>query len=124
MSDKSSQPDDSGSVASHGSTARQCWTHIGRNQPDCKRKWDCQCARCGSSLDFELCDHCGGDGYYEEDDDEWFGTFYDDCPGCRGKGSFPVCLSSRKYCEANPLEGRESISSGTPEWFTFDPPTD
>lgn len=112
------------SVENGKSACRQYWTHIGMTQPDYKRDWDCQCARCGSSLDWELCSDCGGDGYYEEEDYEMCDTFYDSCPSCNGRGSFPCCLSSSEYCQANPLEDRESIKGGTPEWFTFDPPED
>ena len=101
---------------------RQCWTHISREQPDFDRDWDVQCARCGSSLEFEICDACGGDGVVEEEDYEMCDTFYERCPMCDGKVGLACCLSSDEYCDDNPIEGREHIESGTPEWFTFDPP--
>ena len=99
---------------------RQCWTHIGRHQPDYDREWECQCARCGSSLGFEICDACGGDGFVEEED-------YDEierCGQCNGKQGYSFCLSSDEYCDENPMEGREDVKGSTPEWFTFEPPKD
>lgn len=86
------------------------------------REWDNQCARCGSSLSFEDCDNCGGEGYVESDDwqdDE--DTLYT-CDWCRGSGGHWACLSSPEWCAANPREGREQIQRGAVEWFTFDKP--
>lgn len=84
------------------------------------REWDCQCARCGSSMSFEDCDNCGGDGFIEDDDwqaDEGDGW---DCDWCCGQGGHWVCMSSAEFCEANPREGRADVKRGTVEWFTFD----
>ncbi len=54
---------------------------------------DCQCARCGSSVDTDHCD---------------------------GKGVWHRCMSSSEWCEANPIPGREDIKRGKIEWFTID----
>jgi len=73
-----------------------------------------QCARCGSSADFEDCWECGGEGTVERDD--WEG-FADDraillpCEVCRGNGGWWRCISGRDWCESNPITGRESIES-------------
>lgn len=102
---------------------RKSWTQIGGRQPDHYRDWECQCARCGSTLDFEPCTRCGGQGYLENGQDE-DGQWEDDdrCEECLGRATFPVCMSGDEYCQANPIKGRESIQRNTPEWFTFDPP--
>jgi len=104
-------------------------SHLGENPPFDGRRWECQCARCGSSLDWVNCEACGGDGctehgelheqdplWYDEDDTE-------PCHQCGGRASFPDCMSSEEWCQANPMPGRESTERHTPEWFTFDPPT-
>jgi hypothetical protein len=98
-------------------------TFIGNDHPHDGRDWECQCARCGSSLSWETCSSCGGEGitgagelhemdplWYDQDD-------YEVCHECDGESSFPFCLSSGEWCNANPMEGRQDISSGTPEWF-------
>lgn len=74
---------------------------------------DCQCARCGSSVTFVECYECGGEGIVEEDDDEDFGneTHLRRCPLCWGKCGYWHCISTPEYCEANPLQGRETIKS-------------
>lgn len=97
-------------------------THIGRYPPDDGRRWDCQCARCGSSLFFDDCEACGGEGLDGHDCGEDCCCCADPeenvvCAYCGGKGSFPHCASSREWCEAHPRRGREKIPSGTPEWF-------
>ena len=83
---------------------------------------DCQCARCGSSVDSERCDWCvdGFDGHdcgedccpclYPEDNVP--------CQVCRGRVVFHRCMSSPEWCEANPLPGRENVKHGEIEWFT------
>ena len=86
------------------------------------RYWDNQCARCGSSVIFNECDNCGGEGWIEDDDwqaDEGDGHT---CDWCRGDGGHWACVSSEEWCEANPIKGREETERGTVEWFTFDPP--
>ncbi len=88
--------------------------------PSDGREWDCQCARCGSSMFHEDCDNCGGEGWIEDEDwqaDEGDGW---DCEWCRGDGGHWVCGSSAEWCEANPCEGQADVKRGTVEWFTFD----
>lgn len=87
--------------------------------------WNYQCARCGSSLDFEQCSECGGEGttqpgelheydplWYDEDDIET-------CHLCDGQASFPYCCSSYLWCLTHPLPGRIEIPPSTPEWFAM-----
>lgn len=74
-----------------------------------------QCARCGSSLAWEDCQSCGGEGCYEDDDDGIIE--YRTCWDCEGQARFAFCLSSAEWCEQNPLPGREHVKSGTVEWF-------
>ncbi len=98
-------------------------TIIADNPPSDGKQYDCQCARCGSSVDFEPCGACGGDGQtqpgelYEEDP-----LWYDmdstaPCHQCGGQGSFGGCMSSPEYCESHPLPGREAIKRDSIEWF-------
>lgn len=73
---------------------------------------DCQCARCGSSCEFRDCWNCDH-GFVEEDigDDaceEWIDVR---CRECHGRSGSWHCISTPEYCEAHPLEGRESIVS-------------
>lgn len=81
-----------------------------------------QCGRCGSSLDFEECPNCD-DGYVGHDCGEDCCCCADPednvvCDICRGIGAFPRCISSKEWCEANPLPGREKTPRSTPEAFT------
>lgn len=98
-------------------------TVIATSPPPDGREWDCQCARCGSSLSFEQCEHCGGEGLDGHDcgEDTCCCGAPDvdnvECNVCLGRGSFPVCLSSAEWCQANPLPGRERFQRNTPEWF-------
>ena len=97
-------------------------TVIGPHPPYDGQQWDCQCARCGSSLTFEDCEGCGGDGLYGHDcgEDSCCCLNPEDnvpCDICRGEGAFPVCMSSPYWCDANPLPGREKVAGRTPEWF-------
>lgn len=98
-------------------------SHIGLEAPKDGRKWDYQCARCGSSLIWERCCVCGGEGVEDVEDDEnfWYesGTCVP-CSQCNGQASFPCCLSSIEFCEMNPLAGREHIKRDTVEWFTLE----
>ena len=73
---------------------------------------DCQCARCGSSVDVQPCEECD-DGYILDDGDCYV------CDDCHGRGNHKFCMSSSEWCEANPLPGREHVKRGTLEWFTI-----
>lgn len=96
---------------------------IGHDHPNDGRNWECQCARCGSSLEWISCEHCGGEGMTElgelyEEDPLWYDP--DDtepCYQCGGEAAWPVCLSSEDWCQAHPLKGRTEIKHSTPEWF-------
>ena len=65
------------------------------------RRWDCE------------------DGYREEDygDDVVSDMQVVVCDTCRGYGGWNQCGNDAKWCEANPLPGRESVKRGTLEWF-------
>lgn len=89
------------------------------------REWDVQCARCGSSADFEHCDSCGGEGFDGHDcgEDCCCCRYPEEnvvCDTCEGRGGWHWCLSSPEWCESNPLPGRESIKRGTFEWFVVE----
>ena len=58
-------------------------TFFGEHPPRDGKSYDCCCARCGGSCEWQECE-CGNDA---------------------------------KWCEANPLPGRESVKRGTLEWF-------
>lgn len=84
---------------------------------------DCQCARCGSSVDSELCDYCD-DGYDGHDcGEDCCCCLYPEenvlCQYCDGTGIWHRCMSSPEWCEAHPLPGREQTVSGELEWFTY-----
>lgn len=83
---------------------------------------DCRCARCGSEVYSERCEHCE-DGYDGHDcgEDCCCCLHPEDnvpCQYCRGTGFWRMCVSSPKFCEANPLPGREGVPRGRLEWFT------
>lgn len=77
------------------------------------REWEAQCGRCGSSVGFLACCHCGGDGCVEVED--WEDCGYTDtdetCDFCKGTGGEWHCISTPDYCTANPIAGREHIES-------------
>jgi hypothetical protein len=92
--------------------------------PDDGRHWECQCARCGSSLHRERCTACedGLDGHDCGDDsccclDPEPNRL---CGTCGGHEGWWVCLSDAAWCEANPLPGREDVKRGLPEFFPMD----
>lgn len=102
-------------------------SHIG--PPNDGNDWECQCARCGSSMEWEQCGACSGDGstapgelyemdplWYDEDDCE-------PCHQCGGEGSWPTCLSGFEWCLTHPLPGRIEYPPDTPEWYCFKPKT-
>lgn len=78
--------------------------------------YDTQCARCGSSLRFEACEMCDGEGWIEGTR-HYHVVEHLGCPSCRGERCFPICLSSEEFCQSNPLPGREGEKRSTPEWF-------
>lgn len=97
---------------------------IQRNPPPDGRNWDCQCARCGSSADFEECLECE-DGYNGHDcgEDCCCCLYAEDnvvCQYCDGQCGWVTCLSSADWCQANPLPGREDIQRGEIEWFLIE----
>lgn len=86
-----------------------------------KRK-EYQCGRCGSSIAFEECPNCGGEGVTSHDCGEDCCCCADPednvpCDACKGDGTFAVCLSSKEWCEAHPLPGREATERSTVESF-------
>ena len=95
---------------------------IGRFPPQDGNYHECQCARCGSSCDFQQCDQCGGEGVDGHDcgDDTCCCLYPEDnvgCDICESHGGWWTCLSSPEWCKANPLEGRDAIERGEIEWF-------
>lgn len=78
-------------------------------------EWDCQCARCGSSVGRNICPECGGDGYAYQGSDE---DHQDEpCRTCNGYGGQWVCMSEAAFCLANPLPGKAHIERGQIEWY-------
>lgn len=75
------------------------------------------CARCGSSVVWEECTECGGDGYADHEcgEDTCCCLNPEDnvpCDCCRGDGGWYLCLSSADWCNANPLPGCEQVKRG------------
>jgi len=90
--------------------------------PSDGKDYDCQCARCGSSVVWQDCTQCGGEGMHGHDcgDDTCCCLYPDEnieCGICDGVGGWRLCLSSTDWCKANPLEGREQVPRGKIEWF-------
>lgn len=83
--------------------------------------YECQCARCGSSCDYQHCEECedGYDGHECGEDCCMCRRPKENvpCQICRGRGGWYACLSSSEWCKANPLPGREAIGRGEIEWF-------
>lgn len=97
---------------------------ISANPPSDGRDWDCQCARCGSSVERVDCETCGGDGYDGHDcgEDCCMCLGPEDnmpCDICEGDGGWLMCISGAEWCEAHPLPGREQVKSGALEWFVI-----
>lgn len=94
--------------------------HPDKNTPG--YEWDCQCARCGSSVIGEPCDNCGGEGVCGHDcgEDCCCCMYPEDnvpCDECGGDGMYYVCMSTQDFCKNNPLPGREHIERRAIEWF-------
>ena len=81
------------------------------------RVWDCQCARCGSSVVSEECWECFGEGYFELSGDNPDATEL--CDVCDGTGGLLVCCSSEEWCAEHPLPGRPEEARGLFEWFAI-----
>lgn len=86
-----------------------------RTRVDGTEEEDGQCARCGSSVAWEVCDRCGGDGYGEEIWSDIGVMARVPCDTCQGECGWFRCLSSPAFCEANPLPGREHVTSAAAE---------
>ena len=89
------------------------------------RRWENQCARCGSSVTYEDCTNCGGEGVTDHDcgEDCCCCLYPEDnvpCDICDGEGGWWQCLSSPEYCEAHPLPGREKVKRGAIEWYPLE----
>ncbi len=85
---------------------------------------DVQCARCGSSMDYEHCTDCE-DGFSGHDCGEDCCCCLNPednvvCDICRGEGGWHRCMSSPEWCQANPLPGRDRVERGAVEWFTIE----
>lgn len=81
---------------------------------------DCQCARCGSSCDWMICESCSGDTHLFsgfDEDEEW----EEPCDVCEAKGGWWRCLSSPDWCETHPVPGRGDVERGGIEWFEVRP---
>jgi hypothetical protein len=92
--------------------------------PDDGRKFECQCARCGSAVEFEFCTHCE-DGFDGHDcGEDCCACLHPEenvvCQICEGEGGWRTCMSSADYCNANPLPGRADVPRGSIEWFAWD----
>lgn len=98
---------------------------IADHPPQDGQQWENQCARCGSSMDWQDCDGCGGEGFAGHDcgEDTCCCMWPEEnmlCDFCDGDGGWSVCGSGAEWCEANPLPGRESIRRGEVEWFVIE----
>lgn len=90
--------------------------------PSDGKDYEPSCARCGSSVDWQECEECGGDGYVDHGCGEDFCCcqYPEDnvpCGCCFANGGRWWCLSSPDWCNANPLPGREEIERGAIEWY-------
>ena len=83
--------------------------------------WECQCARCGSSCDWQECYNCE-DGASHHDCGDDCCCCLDPLPNvrcevCNGNGGWWRCLSDYDWCNNNPMPGREDTKRGMFEWF-------
>jgi len=97
---------------------------IGFFPPSRPGEWEGQCARCGSSVDYQHCDSCeeGFDGH--DCGEDCCACLYPEenvrCQICEGRGGWWQCLSSGEWCKANPLPGRQDMERGKIEWVSAD----
>lgn len=62
--------------------------------------YDDECPICGSSMDWEPCDLCGGEGYYDayESDPLWYDEGdVERCSQCNGEGGWAICLNRKNH---------------------------
>lgn len=103
---------------------------IAENPPNDGRRWECHCARCASSMEFEDCGSCGGEGItgpgeLHEQDPLWYDEGdYEICHQCGGAGGWLLCMARAEWCNRHPLPGRIEIASSTTEWFCVEPMTE
>jgi hypothetical protein len=100
-------------------------TFIGPDHPRDGRDWECQCARCGSSMYSEECGQCDDGltpiGELYEQDPLWYDEdAQEPCSQCGGEGSWMLCMSTAEWCESHPLAGRETTPRNTVEWFVVE----
>lgn len=86
--------------------------------------WEPQCARCGSSCDWEDCENCD-EGYVGHDCGEDCCCCLDPepnvvCDLCHGATGRYYCMSDAGWCNAHPLPGRENVPRGKLEWYPVD----
>jgi hypothetical protein len=100
-------------------------TIINDNPPNDGREWECQCARCGSSIDWRRCEICD-DGFDGHDcGEDCCCCAHPEpnvaCDVCGGKGGWWECASVYSgWCDEHPRNGREATKPSTPEWYTLD----
>lgn len=65
------------------------------------------CPRCGTGSTWEECEQCGGDGFFEVDDDPDYMPYFQDCGACAQQGGWWRCAATYEWCQNNPLPGQE-----------------
>ncbi len=93
---------------------------IAPHPPNDGREWDCQCARCGSTIATDDCPVCAGLGIVDLDREVEFDNMpADECNTCDGHGHLLSCISGGEWCQAHPLPGRSETPRGAIEWFVI-----
>ena len=76
-------------------------------------EYDVMCGRCGSSMAWNDCFNCGGDGTVDCDPIQCCDEHT--CSRCDGLGGWFDCLSSEEYCQAHPTVA--DVPRHTAHWF-------
>lgn len=72
------------------------------------------CGRCGSVMDWQDCESCGGEGVYCD----YEGIIVSkSCGECSGFGGRWFCISPPDWCEANPRPDHEDTPRHTVEEY-------